>query len=119
MIMLSHWQAEPVEFRTMKPSITEKGNVENMICSKILSDKDLMSMGDRDLITSLSNPKHLDKLQGFMALEGNILAQTAVQVLIRKRDKLVKLFPFSFPFSFFLFFFLFFLSPLFTHSMTQ
>lgn len=81
-------KAELVDFRTMKPSIIAKGNVEDMICSKILSDKDLISTGERDLITSLSNPKHVDKLQGFMALEGNILAQTAVQVLIRKRDKL-------------------------------
>ncbi|KAK9288205.1 hypothetical protein L1049_016654 [Liquidambar formosana] len=67
----------------------EKVAPENMICNNKSSDQDGMTIGDRALVTYQSNSKHLDKLQTTIASKDNILSQTALRVLLTKRDKLV------------------------------
>lgn len=63
------------------------------ICNFIMPDQDGMLIEDRALVTYESNSEHLDKLQITIASKEKLLSQTALKVLLRKRDRLVYLFP--------------------------
>ncbi|CBI36653.3 uncharacterized protein LOC104879453 isoform X2 [Vitis vinifera] len=58
------------------------------ICNFIMPDQDGMLIEDRALVTYESNSEHLDKLQITIASKEKLLSQTALKVLLRKRDRL-------------------------------
>uniref|UniRef100_A0A5B7BBS7 DRBM domain-containing protein n=1 Tax=Davidia involucrata TaxID=16924 RepID=A0A5B7BBS7_DAVIN len=66
----------------------EKVDAGNKICSVIPSDQDGMSIDDHALVPIQLNSKYLEKLQVTMASKENALSQTALRVLLRKREKL-------------------------------
>ncbi|GMN59427.1 hypothetical protein TIFTF001_028514 [Ficus carica] len=64
----------------------EKVGYGNKIGDNISSDQ--IGTANLSLITHRSNSNHLDRIQVTIASKENILSQTAVKVLMRRRDKL-------------------------------
>ncbi|XP_059632887.1 uncharacterized protein LOC132275422 isoform X2 [Cornus florida] len=75
----------------MKPCVNEcrdeKVDAGNKICSVIPSDQGV-PIGDHALVPFQLDSKYLEKVQVTLASKENELSQTALRVLLRKRDKL-------------------------------
>lgn len=86
------WQAEVAESK-MKPIGTkcrdDKVDTGKKICSSFSSDKDEMPTGDRALVPFHMKTRYPEKAEFALATEENKFSQTALEVLYRKREKLV------------------------------
>lgn len=84
----------------MKPCTTgcrdEKLANGGEICNFIMPDQDEMPIGDNALVTYESNSEHLGKLHTTIASKEKLFSQTALKVLLKKRDRLVYYFPLIF-----------------------
>lgn len=69
----------------------EKVGYGNKIGDNISSDQ--IGTANLSLITHRSNSNHLERIQVTIASKENILSQTALKVLMRRRDKLVYFYP--------------------------
>ena len=81
----------------MKPCTTrckdEKLANGGETCNFIMLDQDVMPIGDNALVTYKPNSEHLGKLHTTIASKEKLMSQTALKVLLRRRDRLVYFFP--------------------------
>lgn len=64
------------------------------ICNSMMPDKDGIPVGGITRVMYESNSEHLDNYRIAIASKEKLLSQTALKVLLRKRDILVYFFPF-------------------------
>lgn len=84
------WQFEMKPTRSDSTKCkTEKVASGNRISDNISSDQ--KGIGCYSLVAYQSTSKHLEKIQSTMASKEKVLTETALKVLMRRRDKLVYL----------------------------
>ena len=93
-ILFNGWQAEMADSmqKSCVPDFKDKKvDTGNKTCTDISYVQDELPIGDCALGPIQLDSKYLEKLHISLATKENVLSQTALRVLLRKRNKLVLL----------------------------
>lgn len=89
--MVGTWQAEMID-SPMEFHITDNQaelSIQNKKCITSLSGGDFKALGDSSFVPHQLSSKYTEKLMVIRASKENALSQTALKVLLQKREKLV------------------------------